>query len=77
MIIEIMPALPNVIQNPSSQHLVGHNIRTSESPRPKARPEYQRLSWDALRKSITGLVNRVNIANIKQIVPELFSENLI
>lgn len=39
--------------------------------------EYQRLSWDALRKSITGIVNRVNIANIKQVVPELFSENLI
>ena len=43
----------------------------------KTSPEYQRLSWDALRKSITGIVNRVNITNIKQIVPELFSENLI
>lgn len=43
----------------------------------KSSPEYQRLSWDALRKSITGIVNRVNIANIKQIVPELFAENLI
>ncbi|KAF6758729.1 MIF4G-domain-containing protein [Ephemerocybe angulata] len=43
----------------------------------KASPEYQRLSWDALRKSITGIVNRVNIANIKQIIPELFGENLI
>ncbi|KAF8968251.1 armadillo-type protein [Flammula alnicola] len=43
----------------------------------KSSPEYQRLSWDALRKSITGIVNRVNIANIKMIVPELFSENLI
>ncbi|THH21083.1 hypothetical protein EW146_g415 [Bondarzewia mesenterica] len=39
--------------------------------------EYQRLSWDALRKSITGIVNRVNIANIKFVVPELFGENLI
>ncbi|KAF9078513.1 hypothetical protein BDP27DRAFT_1412482 [Rhodocollybia butyracea] len=43
----------------------------------KTSPEYQRLSWDALRKSITGIVNRVNINNIKLIVPELFSENLI
>ncbi|KAI0274418.1 MIF4G-domain-containing protein [Russula aff. rugulosa BPL654] len=39
--------------------------------------EYQRLSWDALRKSITGIVNRINVGNIKHIVPELFSENLI
>ncbi|KAJ3573317.1 hypothetical protein NP233_g2517 [Leucocoprinus birnbaumii] len=43
----------------------------------KSSPEYQRITWDALRKSITGIVNRVNIANIKEIVPELFSENLI
>lgn len=43
----------------------------------KASPEYQRLSWDALRKSITGIVNRVNITNIKDIIPELFNENLI
>lgn len=43
----------------------------------KSTPEYQRLSWDALRKSITGIVNRVNITNIKNIVPELFGENLI
>ncbi|KAH7914092.1 armadillo-type protein [Hygrophoropsis aurantiaca] len=43
----------------------------------KASPEYQRLSWDALRKSITGIVNRINIANIKLVVPELFAENLI
>lgn len=43
----------------------------------KSSPEYQRLSWDALRKSITGIVNRVNVGNIKDVVPELFSENLI
>ncbi|PKA57883.1 hypothetical protein AXF42_Ash012422 [Apostasia shenzhenica] len=38
---------------------------------------YQRLSWDALRKSINGLVNKVNATNIKNIIPELFAENLI
>lgn len=43
----------------------------------KASPEYQRLSWDALRKSLTGIVNRVNVTNIKNVVPELFAENLI
>ncbi|CAK5275892.1 unnamed protein product [Mycena citricolor] len=43
----------------------------------KSSAEYQRLSWDALRKSITGIVNRVNILNIKSVVPELFSEHLI
>ena len=39
--------------------------------------EYQRLSWDALRKSITGIVNRINVSNIKHVVPEILSENLI
>ncbi|CAN7085887.1 unnamed protein product [Brassica oleracea var. botrytis] len=39
--------------------------------------QYQRLTWDALRKSINGLVNKVNASNIKNIIPELFAENLI
>jgi pre-mRNA-splicing factor CWC22 len=43
----------------------------------KSSKEYQRLTWDALRKSINGLINKVNIANIRNIVLELFSENLI
>lgn len=43
----------------------------------KSSVEYQRLTWDALRKSINGLVNKVNAANIKNITPELFQENLI
>lgn len=43
----------------------------------KTSAEYQRITWDALRKSITGIVNRVNVANIKHVVPELFQEDLI
>lgn len=43
----------------------------------KTSVEYQRLTWDALRKSINGLVNKVNATNIKNIIPELFAENLI
>ncbi|CAO1619611.1 unnamed protein product [Sympodiomycopsis kandeliae] len=40
--------------------------------------EFQRMSWDALKKSITGLVNKVAADNIKFIVPELFGgANLI
>nr|GLL31833.1 pre-mRNA-splicing factor CWC22 homolog isoform X5 [Ipomoea trifida] len=43
----------------------------------KSSVEYQRITWDALRKSINGLVNKVNVTNIKDIIPELFAENLI
>ncbi|XP_043691715.1 pre-mRNA-splicing factor CWC22 homolog [Telopea speciosissima] len=43
----------------------------------KSSVEYQRMTWDALRKSINGLVNKVNATNIKNIIPELFAENLV
>ena len=49
----------------------------AEAAKDKTSAEFQRLSWDALRKSITGIVNRVNVGNIKHVVPELFQENLI
>lgn len=43
----------------------------------KTSKEYQRMAWEALKKSINGLINKVNVANIKHIVPELFAENLV
>jgi pre-mRNA-splicing factor CWC22 len=43
----------------------------------KSSKEYQRMAWEALKKSINGLINKVNVSNIKHIVPELFNENLI
>lgn len=35
------------------------------------------MAWEALKKSINGLINKVNVSNIKYIVPELFGENLV
>ncbi|CAN0376653.1 unnamed protein product, partial [Ectocarpus sp. 12 AP-2014] len=54
----------------------------------KATKEYQRIAWEALRKSINGLINKattgglslplqVNTTNIKMIAPELFQLNLV
>ena len=43
----------------------------------KSSMEYQRMTSDALRKSINELMNKVNATNIKYIIPELFAENLI
>lgn len=39
--------------------------------------EYQRLMWDALKKSLNGIINKVNVSNIREIVKELFNENVI
>lgn len=33
--------------------------------------------WEMLRKSINGVVNKVNTANIQNIILELFNENLL
>lgn len=39
--------------------------------------EFQRLAWEALKKSINGLINKVNTPNIAVIVRELFAENIV
>ncbi|KAI8496518.1 pre-mRNA-splicing factor cwc22 [Branchiostoma belcheri] len=39
--------------------------------------EYQRMSWEALKKSINGLINKANVSNLKNIVMELFQENIV
>ncbi|KAM5280191.1 pre-mRNA-splicing factor CWC22 homolog [Ctenodactylus gundi] len=38
---------------------------------------YQRMSWEALKKSINGLINKVNISNITIIIQELLQENIV
>lgn len=43
----------------------------------KTTKEWQRMAWEALKKSINGLINKANSPNLKQIVPELFGENLV
>jgi len=43
----------------------------------KMSKEYQRMAWEALKKSINGLINKVNVSNIKNLVVEIFNENLV
>uniref|UniRef100_A0A8D8V5F1 Pre-mRNA-splicing factor CWC22 homolog n=1 Tax=Cacopsylla melanoneura TaxID=428564 RepID=A0A8D8V5F1_9HEMI len=43
----------------------------------KSSVEYQRISWEALKKSIHGSVNKVNTGNIGIIARKLFQENII
>ncbi|KAL7991589.1 hypothetical protein Chor_015845 [Crotalus horridus] len=38
---------------------------------------YQRMSWEALKKSINGLINKVNVSNIRNIISELLQENIV
>lgn len=43
----------------------------------KSSKEYQKLKWEQLRKSVNGFINKINIANIKEMIPELFEINLV
>ena len=39
--------------------------------------EYQKMMWELLKKSLNGIINKVNTSNIQNIIYELFNENLI
>ena len=39
--------------------------------------EHQKYHWEQLRKSINGIVNKVNVTNISSVAIELFQHNLI
>uniref|UniRef100_A0A182PMB3 MI domain-containing protein n=1 Tax=Anopheles epiroticus TaxID=199890 RepID=A0A182PMB3_9DIPT len=43
----------------------------------KSSAAYQRISWEALKKSIHGFINKVNVDNIGVITRELLRENVI
>lgn len=43
----------------------------------KGTKEFQRMAWETLKKSINGLINKVNKSNIKEIAPAIFAVNLV
>uniref|UniRef100_T1IGH0 MI domain-containing protein n=2 Tax=Rhodnius prolixus TaxID=13249 RepID=T1IGH0_RHOPR len=43
----------------------------------KSSAEYQRIAWEALKKSIHGHINKVNTSNIAVVARLLFKENIV
>ena len=43
----------------------------------KSGAEYQKLMWVALKKSLNGVVNKVNSQNLRNMMEEIFRENLV
>lgn len=43
----------------------------------KSSAQYQRISWEALKKSIHGYINKINTGNIAIIIKELLRENIV
>lgn len=43
----------------------------------KSSAAYQRMAWEALKKGINGLINKINVSNLESVVKELFQLNII
>ena len=53
-----------------------HKLRAMQQKMMEEAPgslDHQRMMWELLRKSINGIVNKVNISNIQNIVIELLN----
>jgi len=59
---------------PYKMEKIIQNIRAKNDTKSE---EYQKIMWDLLSKSINGIINKVNISNIQNIIYELFNENLL
>lgn len=77
MVEKKKPTLPTraggVYVPPWKMEKIANELK-SKDPNSK---EHQRFMWENLRKSINGLINKVNVSNIQNIILELFQENLI
>ena len=58
-----------------------HKMRQLQEEMMKKEEKYgvqnQRFLWETLRKSINGIVNKVNVSNIQNVILELLNENLL
>ena len=56
-----------------------HKLRALASSLPTSPSDaaYQQRHWELLKRSLHGLVNRVNASNLASLLPAFFSENLI
>ncbi|CAH8431290.1 pre-mRNA-splicing factor cwc22 [Schistosoma haematobium] len=43
----------------------------------KSSEAYQRIAWEALKKSIHGFINKVNVSNLSEVVKQLLMENIV
>lgn len=43
----------------------------------KSSRSFQKMMWEILRKSLNGIINKVNVSNLQNIIFELFNENLL
>ena len=70
----MMPAsMGSVYLPPHKMKAILEKMKTND----ESSEQSQKYMWEMLRKSLNGIVNKVNVANISNIVMELFNENLL
>ena len=75
-----IPQKKDIITRAGGVYIPPHRLRQQQEEASKTdskSTQFQRFMWEALRKSINGIINKVNVANIQNIILELFNENLI
>lgn len=68
-----MPTPGGVYMPPFKLRAILEQMKESD----KGSEANQKYMWEMLRKSINGIVNKVNVSNISNIILELFNENLM
>jgi len=69
---------PVALQLNENVYIPPHKLRKlQQKTEDKSSEEFQKLNWEALKKSLNGIVNKVNASNLEHIVQEVFSENII
>ncbi|KAA0193885.1 hypothetical protein HAZT_HAZT003139, partial [Hyalella azteca] len=75
------PVIKKPVADPLQTQTCGAYIPPAKLSLMKGAPcsssAFQRLAWEALKKSINGLVNKVNVSNIGVIVRQLHMENMV
>lgn len=57
---------------PAKLRALQEAMAASQSPK-----DFQRIEWEKLKKSVNRLINQVNVSNIREVVRNVFSHNLI
>ena len=76
--VTLMPQLPT---RAGGVYVPPHKMRQMQEDMMKKEQKFgmqhQKYMWEMLRKSINGIVNKVNVSNIQNVILELLNENLI
>lgn len=82
--IDLLPVVPAprpiLTSRAGGVYIPPHKLKALQEELMKSQKnteQYQRLMWEMLRKSINGVINKVNVVNLQHIIIELLNENIL